>query len=577
MSRMSRREVLALAAACLPACSRSSAKYFGSTVPPQTRRLVHSLPGEPETLDPALSTGSHEFWVVPALLEGLTHYHPLLPEPMAALATHYEASAGQDQFTFYLRGHRAPRGAALPGPETLALEFTRSQKAVPANAPALWSDGRPITAHDFVYSWRRFLDPKTAAPLAYQLYYVRNGEEINTGKRNPAELGVRALDDFTFQVDLRSATPFFLKLITQYIFHPVPRHAIEAAEQAGVAWTEPGRMVGSGPFLLRTWRRYERVSVARNPRYYDARLVGIDELDFLPVVDGTTMMNLYKSGEVMAMPGVGVPYLFVPALGRKRDFHADPAFASLCLVLSVRKPPLDNVLLRYALNMATDKRPISEFVGGRRVPARTMVPAMPGYQAPVALPVTVEGHTYDVLEFDVEGARHLLAKAGVGPIEIQYHFPILPETRQVAEMLRQQWLQNLGIRLKLVPREFNAHWSMVLAGEFSGVAEFAFAPLYFDPNPFLDPFVTAGSGNPSGWTDADYCALLAEANSTVAPDERMAKLARCEEHLLKAMPLIPFYRDAWTYLRKPFVRGLGSNLFDTRAFKYAWIDTKRPA
>src|SRR3954471_13998055 len=103
MSRMSRREVLALAAACLPACSRSSAKYFGSTVPPETRRLVHSLPGEPETLDPALSTGSHEFWVVPALLEGLTQYHPLLPEPMAALATHYEASAGQDQFTFYLR------------------------------------------------------------------------------------------------------------------------------------------------------------------------------------------------------------------------------------------------------------------------------------------------------------------------------------------------------------------------------------------------------------------------------------------------------------------------------------------
>jgi len=286
------------------------------------------------------------------------------------------------------------------------------------------------------------------------------------------------------------------------------------------------------------------------------------------------MMNLYKAGEVMAMPGVGVPSLFLPALGNKRDFHANPAFASLCLVLSVQKPPLDNILLRYALNMGTDKRPISEFVGGGRVPARTIVPAMPGYPTPEAMPVTIDGHTYDVLGFDLDGARRLLAKAGVGPLEIQYHFPILPETRQVAEMLRQQWLHRLGIRLKLVPREFNAHWNMVLAAEFSGVAEFALAPLYFDPNPFLDPFVTVGSGNPTGWMDADYCALLAEANRTIAPNERIAKLAQCEERLLKAMPLIPFYWDAWTYLRKPFVRGLGTNLFDTRAFKYAWIDRR---
>jgi oligopeptide transport system substrate-binding protein len=581
MSSLRRREMLALGAAGgLMSCAQSRGEYFGSTAIPGSRRLVHTLPGEPETLDPALSTGSHEFWVLPALLEGLTQYHPRLPQPMAALATHYEASPDQTRFTFYLRGNAKPRGVALPNAESLPSEFTRSRKPAPDSTPALWSDGLPVTAHDFVYSWRRFLHPKTAAPLAYQLYYLANAEEVNTGRRDPEQLGVRALDDFTLQVELRSPTPFFLDLITQYIFHPVPRHAVEGARQAGNEswWTEPGHMVGRGPFLLRQRRRYERISTVRNPLYYDSGMVGIDELDFVPVVDGTTVVNLYKSGEVAAMPGAGLPYLFIPVIGHKRDFHREPAFGSICLVMSVRKPPMDNVLLRYALNMATEKEPICDFVGGGRVPARTLIPPVPGYRAPSSLPIRIDGREYDVLQFEIEAARSLVAKAGARSSEIMYHFPLLPETRQVAEMMRQQWLQRLGIRLKLVPREFNAHWSMVLAGDYTGVAEFAFVPLYFDPNPFLDPFVTPEGGNPSGWTDPEFNTLLADANQTPNRDHRMAKLAFCEERLLRAMPLIPFYREVWAYLRKPFVRGLASNVFDTRAFKYAWIDTNwRPA
>jgi len=566
--------MLALGAAGLAACTPSPAEYFGSTALPPPGRLVHTLPGEPETLDPALSTGSMEFWVIPALLEGLTQYHPRLPEPMGALATHYQASTEQNRFTFYLRGHPAPRGTRLPDADSLPAEFTRSRKAAPDETPARWSDGRLITAHDFVYSWRRFLDPKTAAPLAYSLFYVLHGEEIVKGARRPDQLGVRALDDFTFQVDLQSPCPFFLQLITQYTFHPVPRQSIEAARQAGdeSSWMQPGRMVSSGPFVLREWRRYEHIAAVRNPLYYDAGLVGVDELRFVPVTDGSTMVSLYKSGDVAAMPGISFPALFIPVVGRKRDFHTEPGFGSICPVMSVRKPPLDNVLLRYALNMATGKQPVCDFLGGGRVPARSVVPPIPGYPAPAALPVMIDGREYDVLKFDIEGARALLAKSGVGNPEITYHFPLLPETRQRAEMLQQQWLHNLGIRLKLVPREFNAHWSMVLAGEYSGIADYAFLPLYYDPNPFLDPFVTAGTANPTGWTDPGFQSMLADANRTLDRGERMRKLAACEKHLLSAMPLIPMYFDVWAYLRKPFVRGLTSNLFDTRAFKYAWID-----
>lgn len=255
---MRRRAFVALSgAAGLAACAPAGGDYFGNTTPPSSSTLFHSLGGEPDTLDPANSAGGMEFWVIPALLEGLTQCHPRLPQPMAALATHYERLRTQDQFTFYLRGHNNPRGVQLPAFESLPAEFTRGQKSASDSAPARWSDGRVITAHDFVYAWRRFLDPATAAPLAYQLYYLHNGEEVNTGKRAPDALGVRAPDDFTFQVDLRSPTPFFLELITQYITAAVPRQAIEAARHRGneASWTEPGRMVVSGPFCLRSWRR----------------------------------------------------------------------------------------------------------------------------------------------------------------------------------------------------------------------------------------------------------------------------------------------------------------------------------
>ena len=574
MNNLSRRGLLGAGPLLLAACGRAGGEYFGNTTLPGSRSLAHTLPVEPETLDPALSTGSSEFWVIPALLEGLTQYHPRLPQPMAALATHYEASDDATSFTFYLRGNPAPRGTALPGADTLPDEFTRGRRAAQNSIPAHWSDGRTITAHDFVYSWRRFLEPRTGAPMAYQLYYVLHAEEINTGKRGVEELGVRALDDFTFQVDLRSPTPFFLNLITQYIFHPVPRQAIEAARRDGdeSTWTQPSRMVSSGPFLLKEWRRYERISAVRNPRYYDSAMVDIDDLHFAPVVNGSTMVDLYKSGEVAAVPGVAFPSLFIPMLGRTRDFHTEPAFGSVGAAINVQKPPLDNVLLRYALNMATHKQPICDFLGGGRVPASNLVAPVPGYPAPKALMVEIDGRRIDVLKFDVECARALLAKTGAGAIELTYHFPQFPETGARAEMLRQQWQRNLGVRLKLEPRESNAHWSMVLAGDFDGVADYSSLPLYFDPNPFLDPFVTAGAGNPSGWTDEGFRQMLSAANGTLDRGERMRKLAGCEERLLGAMPVIPMYFDVWAYLRKPYVRGLTSNLFDTRAFKYAWID-----
>src|SRR5262245_19710875 len=195
---IARRALLAAGPLLLASCARSEGSYFGSTVPPKKGKLVHILNGEIDTLDAAKSIGSYEFYVMPALFEGLTQYHPELPTPMAALATHYETNADLTQYRFYLRGHVAPKGTRLPSSAELPQKFLQGRTPSPDSARAYWSDGRPITAYDFVYSWRRFVDPQTGSPQSDQYFLVKNARDVIAGRRPPSDLGVHAPDEFTF-------------------------------------------------------------------------------------------------------------------------------------------------------------------------------------------------------------------------------------------------------------------------------------------------------------------------------------------------------------------------------------------
>jgi len=570
---LNRRSLFAFGSAALASCTRSR-DYLGSTAPPSSQRLVFAL-GEPPSLDPAQSTNTWEVYVIPALFEGLTQVHPELPDPMAALATHYKSSRDQTRFTFYLRGHASPCGKHLPEYADLPGRFTRGRKAASVSQPALWSDGTVITAHDFVYSWRRFVEPATAAPFAYQLFCIKNAEEIYSGRRAPSELAVRALDSFTFDVELRSPTPFFLRLITQWLFAAVPQQAIQ---KAGPAWTEPRHIVTSGPFTLRAWRRHEALTLVKDHRYYDRDLVALDELTFYSADDETTTVNLYKAGSVAAMTGLNLPALLDPLLSQKRDYHVEPAFAVIVAAMNTRRPPFNQVLLRYALNMATNKKAVTGFLAGGRIPASSIVPHLGGYAGPARLPIDIDGRTYDVLAFDPEGARALFSRAaGTTKVEFTYHFANSTTLREVAEILQREWESALNVRVNLAARENNVHWKMVLDGDYSGAAYFAIQPGYMDPTPFFDPFLTSNA-NPSAWADTDFTAKLSEANVMLFSEQRMQKLAQCEESLLTAMPVLPMYFDTWRYLMKPYVRGLSCNAFDLRVFKYVWIDTDwRPA
>ena len=243
----SRRSLVSGGPFVLAACGRRE-RYFGMSKPPSAQTLVYEIPAEPTTFDPAASAGNADQYIWPALLAPLISCNLETLEAQAGLATHYYVNPTLTEYTFFLRGHPNPRGTKLPG---AGIE----------QRPALWSDGRTITADDVVCAWRRLADPVLASTFGAYLFIVANGQEITEGKSRPETLGVRALNAFTVHVTLRAPAAHFLQVVGVRALAPVPSHAIQAH---GKSWAEPGRMVSSGPFLLHEWRPYDRVVLRKN-------------------------------------------------------------------------------------------------------------------------------------------------------------------------------------------------------------------------------------------------------------------------------------------------------------------------
>ena len=308
---------------------------------------------EPESLDPQVSSGQPEARLHIGLFDGLTEYHPETAQPIPALAERWEPNADNSEFTFHLRD-------------------------------AKWSNGDPITAHDFVYSLRRGLAPEFAARTAYLAYYIKGAQAYNEGKGKAEDVGVTAVDDRTVKFTLAQPVPFFPGLVAHQFFRPVPRKAIEAY---GQAWTQPEHIVTSGAFTLKTWKPYNKLVYVRNPQYWDAANVRLESITFYPMEDATTMMNLYKAGEIDALYNHIPPAAWIDHLRRTDDHMDKPECAIDYYMLNTTKAPMDDVRVRKAFNMSIDKVGLAAY-------ERTIKPLtafspegiFPGYPQPVGDP-----------------------------------------------------------------------------------------------------------------------------------------------------------------------------------------------
>lgn len=460
---------------------------------------------EPDSLDPALILGQADGRVVQALFEGLTRYNPKDSGAEPGLASHWEISDDQRTYTFHIRPN------------------------------AKWSIGEKITAHDFVYSWLRVLDPETGSDYSGNLYYIRGAEEYNSGKtKDPSTVAIRALDDLTLRVELVNPTPFFLELCAY-----APQTIIHRAtvEKHSDRWLHARPIPCSGAYELVYWRLNDRVRVRKNTNYWDAANVQLNVVDFLPVSLASTALNLYDTGEADVIWDKDlVPSEIMDAIKNRADFHTTtPFLATYFMRFNTTRKPFNDVRVRKALGMAIDrKRIVEKITRGGELPATFFVPpGLTNYTSP-------EG-----LAFDPEKARQLLAEAGFpdgqGFPRIDYTFRSSRDDEKIAVELKEMWKRELNLDVGLRGVEHKV-W-LRLQGQLDyDLIRSSWVGDYNDPNTFLDMFMSGNPNNRTGWKSAQYDDLMRRANSLADAKER-ARLLHLAEKLLIAedAPIVPIY------------------------------------
>ena len=458
---------------------------------------------EPESLDPAIVTGQPDGRVAGALFEGLTRYDPTNATAVPGLAERWDISPDGKIYTFHLRSNLT------------------------------WSTGEPLTADDFVYSWRRVANPATASDYAGQLFFVKNAEAINTGKiADLTQLGVQAPDPWTLRVELIAPTPFFLDLVAFRTLAVVPRHWIE---KHGDQWVKARPLPTSGPYTLVDWRIQEKIRVRRNPRYWDAAHIRNELVDFLPIENPSTSLNLYQTGQAdFIIDKQLVPAELMDLFKHRPDAHEFDYLGTYFFRFNTTRKPFDDPRVRRALALCIDKQRIVDRIARIGAPAATLVPRETANYLPPA-----------GLGRDPELARKLLAEAGFpggqGFRTIEYLFNTSETHKQIAVELRQMWKQELGINMELKQTE----WKVYLADQSKlnfDLTRSSWIGDYNDPNTFLDIFMSNNGNNRTGWKNPRYDELMRTGNAQTDRKLRAKMLAQAETLLVvEDLPIVPLY------------------------------------
>ncbi len=524
---------LALSAAA--GCSPKSPGPAGGegTANPQAREQIlrFNNGAEPETLDPAIMTGNPEHMLAMAIFEGLTSYDPKTLEPRPGMAETWSVSRDLLTYTFKLR-----KGA-------------------------VWTNGDPVTADDFVYSWRRAILPKTAAQYAYQFYYIKGAREFNKGIISDfSKVSISAPDKATVVVALESPTPYFLDLTSFQTYMPVHQATVEKFSDK---WTRPENMVSNGPFRLKEWTPEKQIVLTRNPSYWNAGQVRLAEIVAFPYSSLDTAYSLFRQGGIDWMRGIPLPK--IDEIKRLPEYNVAPWLATYFYRLNVTRKPFDDARIRKAFSIAIDRDSlVREIVKGGQVPALGFCPKMHGYDG-------VSGPGYDP-----ETARKLLGEAGYPGGKDFPKVDLLFNTdeghKQIAEAVAQMWKENLGVTVGLCNTEWKVYLDDVSNLNYQ-IARAGWIGDYTDPNTFLDMFVTGGGNNNTGWSNAEYDRLIADAAREIDMGKRMELFRKAEKILVcDELPVIPFYFYVKQDLLKPWVKGIYPNVRHLHPFQPMYLE-----
>ena len=485
-----------------------------------------NIGNEPPTLDWSLAMDSTSYTVLNNLMEGLTKFDESL-EAQPALAESWQVSEDGTTYTFKIREN------------------------------VKWSDGQPLTAKDFEYSWKRILNPATGGHYAYFLYDIENAEEYNTGKiDDPNKVGVKVLDDNTLEVKLRRPASYFPSTLVFMSTFPMRQDVVE---KHGIRWTEPENIVTVGPYKLSSWRHHDNMLLTINENYWGEKPT-IKNVNMVMNENPSSALALYESGELDFADSKSIPPLEVPRLRIIEDFTTTPQFRTNYIAFNVEKPPFNNPLVRKAFSASIDRKSIIGLIQGAGITTTSWIPKdMLAYNAEIGV------------GFDPEQAKKWLAEAGYpdgkGFPEITFLWPDVSFNRVIAEALQSMWKEYLGIKVNLINEEWKVYLSTINTNP-PEIHRAGWGADFPDPHNFMSLFTCNSGNNRTGWCNKEYDALVEAAAAETDPDKRIVLYNQAQKILTETdSPIAPFYITTQQNLIKPYVIGLVPNPLDMVLFK----------
>ena len=623
----------------LSSCGTSANnQYFGHTVAPSENVLRYVTGSEPESLDPALPNGQPEARILMALYDALIEYHPMTLEPIPGVAESWEVKEGGTEYIFNLRKNAkfsngdpitahdvvytmrrgfkpelASRNASLgyyikyseaynsrfgfvkgsDGKFLLKKDYVETVAPSTPETPAPETDSE---MHKFLDEPERLTiptdeeDKKKLLDADPKLKAAVEGKEIVPVRAE--DIGLEAIDDHTVRIKLYQPAPYFVGLLGHQFFRIVPQKVIE---KFGDKWSRPENIVTSGSFKVAAHRPYDELIVVKDPQNWDAANVKLDRIEFYPLDEQTTMMNLYKSGRIDAIYNHTVPAPWFDEVSRFKDeYLLHPEVASEFYVINVKSAPMDNQKVREAFALAVD-RDAYEKLRRTYKPLVDFVPfgIFPKYEEArdkvYSQELAKQGSSLDewkARKFNPDKARKLLAEAGFPvqqagsgwscpsfPVEsVSITYNTSESNKSTAEFVQAQWKQNLGITVPLKNMEFKTFLPMINRVEYQGFARRGWVGDYMDPYTFLYLFYSPQNAGAAGWWDAKYDRMLDEANNTLDEQERYEKMAAAELYMMQKQIVIPLGVPGTSWMKKPYVKGMYPNPGTLHAWKFVYIE-----
>ncbi len=502
----------------------------------------HGNGSEPQGIDPHIVTGVPEHHILISLCEGLT-----IPNPNPT---------GSDGY--------------IPGTaESWTISDDGKEYIFKLNKNAKWSNGDPVTADDFVWSWKRILTASLGSQYPDMLYYLVGAYEYHNGEiDNFDKVGVKALDSHTLKVSLKNPTPFFIGLLSHYSTWPVHKETVlkhgDIDDRNG-EWTRPGNFVCNGPFQLKTWELNNKIVVEKNPHYYDASMVRLNEIHYYPVSNVMTEDRMFRAGQLHLTSSMPTQKCPIYIEEKNPNLKIDPYMGTYFYRINTENETLSDVRVRKALAYSIDRQLLVDKVTQcGQIPAYSFTPpGSNGYQPSTEIP------------YDPVLAKQLLAEAGYSSDNPFPKLEILFNTneghRKVALAIQQMWQNELGIEVELVNQDWKVYLSREMVGDFQ-ISRAGWIGDYEDPNTFLDLMRPNRGNNKTGWENMDFDALVEEANTINDQEKRYELLNEAEKILIDNMPIIPLYTYVRVYQLSPDVKGFNPHILDHHHPKFIYLE-----